>query len=460
MSIAENFPHLAIDRAGFTQALSSGALDDCLRFLRDEEECAQAAELNCLLAERLFHSGRRDDALECGRRAFAATGDENTAFFCAWLFSNCASHADAAAAYERLVAIDPGWVEGYRHASGSYDAIGETERAIAYGARASDLAPADFDYALHAGSLLLDAGWMEEAAGYLARALSLQPENPRAIRALSAAALRRPDEALALALRAAMLAPEDSGIVVHAAELLLRAGHIDQAAEMLADATHRDRLNPILWRVLSSAELQRSFPEGALTAIDRALDLAPDCVEYHLHRGHLLYILGAFTEAAEAVNRAIVLDPASQPARRAQLDLLLAEGRVTDATAMSGELLCAFPADDDAAEAALRVLNRRLDTIDGDYVVVSERTTRPQRPPRPPPRFGEQLQRQARVIQALIIRETRTRFGDSRLGYGWALLEPVLHIALLSAVFSLLVRGSPPIGTHFFVFYYTGLIRY
>src|ERR1700722_18012722 len=46
LSIVENFPHLAIDRAAFTQALNSGAVDDCLRFLRDEEECAQAAELN------------------------------------------------------------------------------------------------------------------------------------------------------------------------------------------------------------------------------------------------------------------------------------------------------------------------------------------------------------------------------------------------------------------------------
>src|ERR1700722_10354831 len=340
LSIAENFPRLAIDRAGFIQALNSGALDDCLNFLRDSGDGAGTADLHCLLAEKLFHCGRRDDALECGRRAFAAASDENTALFCAWLFSNCTSHADAAAAYERLVAIDPGWAEGYRHASGSYDAIGETERAIAYGARASDLAPANFDYALHAGSLLLDAGRAEEAARYLARALRLRPENPRAIRTLSAAALKRPDEALALALRAAMLAPEDSDIIVHAAELLLRAGHIDQAAAMLADAAGRDPSNPILWRVLSSAELQRSCPEGALTAIERALDLAPDRVEYHLHQAHLLHILGAFAEAAEVVNRAITLDPASQPARRAQLDLLLAEGRVTDATAMSGELLC------------------------------------------------------------------------------------------------------------------------
>jgi capsular polysaccharide transport system permease protein len=79
---------------------------------------------------------------------------------------------------------------------------------------------------------------------------------------------------------------------------------------------------------------------------------------------------------------------------------------------------------------------------------------------RPAPGFAERLKTQSRVIHPLIIRETRTRFGDSRLGYSWALIEPILHIVLLSAVFSLLMRGRPPIGTHFFVFYYTGLVPY
>jgi capsular polysaccharide transport system permease protein len=47
---------------------------------------------------------------------------------------------------------------------------------------------------------------------------------------------------------------------------------------------------------------------------------------------------------------------------------------------------------------------------------------------------------QGRVVHALIIRETRTRFGDSKLGYGWALLEPIAHILMLSLVFAVLMR--------------------
>jgi hypothetical protein len=74
------------------------------------------------------------------------------------------------------------------------------------------------------------------------------------------------------------------------------------------------------------------------------------------------------------------------------------------------------------------VLNRRFEALDGEYVVLSERAPRPRWRPRPRANIFEALQTQSRVIHALIIRETRTRFGDSKLGYGWALLEPMLHI--------------------------------
>jgi tetratricopeptide (TPR) repeat protein len=464
LTIDHNFPRLAIDPEEFAHAVKSGAFDDCLRSLRDADPVnPQTARLSCGLGETLFYAGRTDDALECGRRAFSlGSSDDAVAHFCAWLFSNCGVQNEAAAAYERLVRRHPDWVEGYRHLSGSLAAIGDNQRAIHYAITASDLAPGSFDFAFHAGCLLLDAERIEEAALYLTRALDIEPENPRVLRALSAAGymLDRPDEALSLALQAAALAPSDSDIAIHAGELLLRAGRIDDAVALLCDTVRRDPTNPILWRLISAAEGQRDRLEDGLSAIGRAIGLAPGSAEYHLHRGHLLYRLGDFAAAAEAINHAAALDPSSHAARRAQIDLLLADNRVTDATALGGELLRAFPEDDSSAETVLRVLNRRLDTIDGEYVVLGDRARRLPQWHRPAPSFVERLKTQGRVIHALIIRETRTRFGDSRLGYGWALIEPILHIALLSAVFSLLMHGNPPIGTHFFVFYYTGLIRY
>lgn len=64
---------------------------------------------------------------------------------------------------------------------------------------------------------------------------------------------------------------------------------------------------------------------------------------------------------------------------------------------------------------------------------------------------------QLRVIGALILREMRTRFGHSKFGYFWALGEPIVHIAILSALFSFISRAAQ-LGTSVEVFFFTGLV--
>ncbi len=49
---------------------------------------------------------------------------------------------------------------------------------------------------------------------------------------------------------------------------------------------------------------------------------------------------------------------------------------------------------------------------------------------------------QRAVLHALIVRELRTRFGQYRLGYLWAILEPAAHVVLLSLIFGLRGRGE------------------
>jgi capsular polysaccharide transport system permease protein len=50
---------------------------------------------------------------------------------------------------------------------------------------------------------------------------------------------------------------------------------------------------------------------------------------------------------------------------------------------------------------------------------------------------------QATVIWALMMRETRTRFGSHRLGYLWALAEPGIAILTFVFIFDLLHRHTP-----------------
>ncbi|AUH35266.1 sugar ABC transporter permease [Paracoccus tegillarcae] len=64
-----------------------------------------------------------------------------------------------------------------------------------------------------------------------------------------------------------------------------------------------------------------------------------------------------------------------------------------------------------------------------------------------------------RTVMALMLREIATTYGRSAGGYFWAIIEPVLGIALLSVIFSLALR-SPGLGTNFALFYASGYLPF
>ncbi|WP_189437915.1 ABC transporter permease [Pseudovibrio japonicus] len=66
---------------------------------------------------------------------------------------------------------------------------------------------------------------------------------------------------------------------------------------------------------------------------------------------------------------------------------------------------------------------------------------------------------QARVIGALVLRETRTAFGDTQLGYLWAIVNPALSTLVLVFIFSSVGR-SPAFGTSFALFFATGILPF
>ncbi|HPQ96850.1 MAG: ABC transporter permease [Thiothrix sp.] len=72
--------------------------------------------------------------------------------------------------------------------------------------------------------------------------------------------------------------------------------------------------------------------------------------------------------------------------------------------------------------------------------------------------FLEALRVQVRVVRAFILRETRTRFGHSKLGYLWAFFEPMIYMLSMIGIFWVLDRGTPLPGVHLLVFFFTGLM--
>ena len=65
--------------------------------------------------------------------------------------------------------------------------------------------------------------------------------------------------------------------------------------------------------------------------------------------------------------------------------------------------------------------------------------------------------RTMRAVAALTIRELATASSRTSGGYLWTLAEPIAGIAVMSVIFSLILR-SPPLGTNFQIFYATGFL--
>lgn len=72
--------------------------------------------------------------------------------------------------------------------------------------------------------------------------------------------------------------------------------------------------------------------------------------------------------------------------------------------------------------------------------------------PTPPPAQPSRRWRMPRTIVALILREMATTYGRSPGGYLWAVLEPAMALAVLTTVFSLVLK-TPSLGNSFPLFY-------
>jgi capsular polysaccharide transport system permease protein len=73
--------------------------------------------------------------------------------------------------------------------------------------------------------------------------------------------------------------------------------------------------------------------------------------------------------------------------------------------------------------------------------------------------FRSALRTQGEVLGSLVLRETHVRFGATRLGYVWVLIEPMAHALGLSLLYYLMGRNSP-VGGNVVLFFMTGLMPF
>ena len=69
------------------------------------------------------------------------------------------------------------------------------------------------------------------------------------------------------------------------------------------------------------------------------------------------------------------------------------------------------------------------------------------------------LKVQARVLHALVLREVRTAFGRHRLGYLWAILEPLMYVGVFFGIFKL-IRQHAVAGIPLLQFIITGIVPF
>jgi len=364
----------------------------------------RAADAKRLEAEAraLLPDGRRDEAIALIERARRLDPARRSATVLhAELLLATQRHAAALEAIEPLCAADAALADAALQSAASAGTTNTPDTAAPTAAPAPAPAPAA----------------AAAAPTFAQRALALRLRS--AARHGCADVIRALHDALA----AMALVPDNADFAIHAAGLALHVGDAVRARACIRAVLDRQPEHPLAWRFLSDIEYYDGDTFKAIAAADRAVQFAPANLEFREHHNALLQL------------------PSDLPPDAA-VDPKAAAGHAT-ATAIASASAAGLP----AAAAPL----------DGAELV-RRAPRRHKLAPRESMRDAFRLQ--GRVIKALILREMQTEYGDSRLGYIWALIEPVIHIVVLGLVFTMLNHYHPPLGDNLYLFYLTGLMPY
>ena len=166
-------------------------------------------------------------------------------------------------------------------------------------------------------SILVDAGYLKEAAADIARAGQLTPTSPSMLQVAARIHLAHGEGESALAALDSALALDSTSaqILGERGFVRLQLGLPSGAAADFAAAALREPDKSEHHFYLGTARLQEGDTSGALDAFDRALELRPDAVEYLESRGTARSQLADGNGARADFERVIALSPLSTKAR-------------------------------------------------------------------------------------------------------------------------------------------------
>lgn len=270
------------------------------------------------------------------------------------------------------------------------------------------------------------------------------------------------DLAIKMAERAIELAPTQLPPGMVLASLYAREKNWKQASRTIEDLELRCGVSVDTRRSLSGYLAQERRIEEAFGAITEAIALAPDQIEYAIHRMSLLQQLGRMSEAIEQMEATLLDRPNDLRMRRQLVSALAQTGKIDEAISHGGILLSQSPKHEEYLTCMAFLIDARkgkqLADDTGDIAGLKKQSGH--RDYRHSPPLSARLGSTVNVIVALVLREILVRHGRNKLGFLWAIFEPVVHIAVLAVIFQFSVRAPPPLGTNFFFFYFTAIAPY
>ncbi len=317
-----------------------------------------------------------------------------------------------------------------------------------------------------AGRVLAE-GDMQAALDIVRFAVTLAPDDWRVLRAASGIMAEARDYRACddLMKRVVKLAPDNAESHLHYAVVLIELREFARARKELDEHFRIAPDSDLGWRNLSTILACQGNYAAACDASERALEIDPSNREYAIHRVGLLIVLERVSDALQVLRHLDALMPDDPVVARLMSAAYEVAGDC-DMALKFAEVAYKLAPDRLEYEQHFEHLRKFMGSIqaaagegprriDGRFppMVRVQRSAAAE--------FLESLLSTLRVVFSILIREARTRFGGQRLGYAWAIFEPVSHLVLLAVVFAYMhPTGGAPIGDSLLVYYFTGVLLY